>query len=197
MSVCCILKTALPPCLIHGVHIDHHALESFVTLEMCLWFERAIAERDVRYMQIIPYVVMTDPDGRLVCYQRHGAEKRLVGLWSCGIGGHLESSDKGITLHETIMNGLKREIEEELKGFSPNLSAFAYRGIITEDSSPVGLCHLGCVYHYTLSSKELPLIPGDELSDMHMESPVSFLRNKHEYWSELAIKTVQEGCDEE
>lgn len=191
MSICCIEKSLLPEQLAKGVHVCRETLESFFSLDDCVWIDRKKAEQDFRYIQIIPYAVIVDVKGLLVCYQRHGNEKRITGLWSCGVGGHIEEKDKGKTLRDTLLNGLQREMNEELKEFNPRMIGFSDQGIIIEDKSKVGLCHIGCVYRYDVSPDEEPLLPDEELLNMQMLMPMVFLKKPHEYWSELAIDALK------
>lgn len=74
--------------------------------------------------QVLPYFVVSNPDGRILTYQRKGKEEGLLGKWSIGIGGHI-SHDDFLTvadadwealpnLNDIIFHGAKREVEEEL-----------------------------------------------------------------------------------
>jgi predicted NUDIX family phosphoesterase len=193
MGVCCIAKSRLPQGLTKGVHIERIPLDVLCSIEQCFWLERSDAEQDVRFMQIIPYTVMIDAQHEIVSYQRHGKEKRLSGLWSCGIGGHIEDGDKGESFKETVLEGFCREMKEEFRDFTPDSQKFSYQGVITEDHSRVGLMHLGCVFLYRVSPDEEPLVPGEELLHMKKETVECFLRKPHEYWSELALTAIKEG----
>jgi len=57
------------------------------------WLERAQAEHDERYLQLIPYLLLHDASGQLWCYQRSGGDARLQGRCSCGVGGHVDAED--------------------------------------------------------------------------------------------------------
>lgn len=58
-----------------------------------VFVERPRAEGDPSFKQLIPYLVVAGPGGTLACYPRQGAEARLHGLWSVGIGGHVDPPD--------------------------------------------------------------------------------------------------------
>jgi hypothetical protein len=60
-----------------------------------LWMPRSAAECDPSFKQLIPYVVVKRSDtGTIACYRRRGSEDRLHGLWSVGIGGHVDEGDR-------------------------------------------------------------------------------------------------------
>src|SRR5712675_3143156 len=64
------------------------------------YLNRSEAEHDKRYKQLIPYVLLICND-RLLRYRRGrgGAEARLHGLYSVGIGGHISDEDHGLFSH--------------------------------------------------------------------------------------------------
>ncbi|MBF0573075.1 MAG: phosphoesterase [Desulfamplus sp.] len=61
------------------------------------WIDRPIAENDKAFKQIIPYIIIQADNGNLTAiYRRKGSENRLHGLWSIGIGGHINPLDSHI-----------------------------------------------------------------------------------------------------
>ncbi len=82
-----------------------------------LYLNRSDAERDNRYKQLIPYVLVICHD-KVLRYRRGrgGQETRLHGLYSVGIGGHISEEDHGL--------------------FS----------VINDDSTEVGQVHFGVVH---------------------------------------------------
>lgn len=76
------------------------------------------------FPQILGYFQITNPDGRILAYQRKGKEKGLLGKWSIGVGGHVSQEDfldvsSNLSedypdLNEIIYTGSVRELEEEL-----------------------------------------------------------------------------------
>jgi len=60
------------------------------------WLPRAVAEQDPKHKQWIPYVLLRSQAGLLAAYPRQGAEDRLHGLWSIGLGGHIGKLVKNI-----------------------------------------------------------------------------------------------------
>ena len=75
---------------------------------------RPQAEKDNSYKQVIPYVLVFDSESKVLHYQRCGSEKRLSGLYSAGIGGHVNDKDTGSSIFDIVVTGLKREMFEEL-----------------------------------------------------------------------------------
>ena len=70
---------------------------------------RGAMERDPSFKQVIPYLVLRDgPRYFLMQRTSAGRDERLHGLYSIGVGGHLNPGDGG------LLGGLEREWNEEL-----------------------------------------------------------------------------------
>ena len=96
-------------------------------------------ERDPAFKQVIPYLVLRD-GSRYFLMQRTtaGADARLHGRYSIGVGGHLNPGDGG------LLGGLRREWHEELVAdFIPEFELVA---LLNDDTTEVGAVHLGAVY---------------------------------------------------
>lgn len=154
-----------------------------------LWIERALAETNEAYKQIIPYIVIEDGRGNLLCYPRHGAEERLRGLYSCGTGGHIDETDKKAGLRETVMAGMLRELCEEMNGFDINRVDIRYKGIINETESAVSRVHLGLVFHAVCKDGYIPT-SGDELSGAFWKTRPLAASLPKEGWSDLALSII-------
>ena len=117
--------------------------------------DRDKAETDETTLQLIPYVVVAEsltvldccppsyvPTGRVLAYLRAGGDGRLVGSWSCGVGGHIETRDglpwKGENpareLEYTALVAAQRELFEE---FGLSRGTIHWRGLLYSDESPV------------------------------------------------------------
>ena len=110
-----------------------------------VYINRAEAEQDKRYKQLIPYVLVIC-DGKILRYRRGkgGQETRLHGLYSVGIGGHISDEDSGLFAKDLgYRDGMRREIMEEVAVEEVNESAVA---VINDDSSEVGYVHFGVVH---------------------------------------------------
>lgn len=149
---------------------------------------RKDVEADTRFKQIIPYVIASNSDCKILAYQRHGTETRLHNLWSVGIGGHINTSDcyqHTPSAFCALLRGVKRECEEEL---GVPCEDFRLVGIINEEITMVGEVHLGIVFVLNLESP-LPQT-SSELGKIRFVRKEELNSLKLELWSELALKLV-------
>jgi len=110
-----------------------------------LYLNRSEAEQDKSYKQLIPYVLILCHD-RILRDRRGkgGAETRLHGLFSVGIGGHIADEDDSLfSTHRGYHDGMRRELKEEVDIEATNEAAVA---VINDDSTEVGSVHLGVVH---------------------------------------------------
>lgn len=165
--------------------------EATVDTSKCVWMERVEIEHDPAYKQVIPYAVVFDSMGRIACYARHGSEKRLHGVWSCGVGGHVEEQDIAASCFGTVRKGLYRELSEEFSDFSESRCLIDYRGMINEIESELGLCHFGVVFRI-MASVERPFHAADELKSLEWLTVDEFLEKPTELWSRMALSLMKE-----
>jgi len=106
--------------------------------------DRAQAETDPTYKQIIPYAVVRHFDSYFLLQRKNTqSEQRLHHKFSIGVGGHINPSEVAIG-NDVIEDGLSREINEELRiasGYHERLI-----GLINDDTTDVGRVHLGVLY---------------------------------------------------
>lgn len=111
---------------------------------------RQAMEKDPNFKQLIPYVIFTHtgPDGQLLIFhytRGHGqGEQRLHSKLSVGIGGHISTLDARPTNHDSYLEGMRRELEEEVLVDSPGRETIV--GLINDDQTEVGRVHLGIVH---------------------------------------------------
>lgn len=163
---------------------DIDALQSY-------YVPRSLAESDFNAKQLIPYAVISDAEGRYLTYNRHGSERRLKGVFSVGIGGHVNDGDKSDGNYNTLIAGLEREVTEEI-GIRLVGSNISLMGMINEDVSEVGHCHIGIVF-------KAKLMGATPSFDAEIENPQWLTMQdidlgQFELWSSLALKLV---CGEE
>ncbi len=110
-----------------------------------LYLDRAAAEHDQQYKQLIPYALIICGD-KILRYRRgkRGLEPRLHGLYSVGVGGHILEQDnwlfsRGLGYHEAMRRRLMEEVEIDVT----REMAVA---IINDDSTDVGRVHFGVVH---------------------------------------------------
>ena len=149
------------------------------------YVDRSQAEADFSCKQLIPYALIFDQNGRICTYQRHGSELRLIGKLSAGIGGHVNDRDQGPTLYDRLLSDLRREMREEI-GLSFRPSQITVLGMINEDESAVGRCHLGIVFkvHLDVCQK---LSFSREIANPEWQRMEQLPLEHFELWSRLAI----------
>lgn len=148
---------------------------------------RPDVEKDFTQKQLIPYAIVVNNEGKVLCYQRAGSEKRLSGIWSAGIGGHVNDTDKSDSIFQTLKNGLIREFEEEI-GFKLTDSMMQVCGMINEEETEVGYCHTGVVFRINIDTTDFTF--DSEISNPTWLSSEEIDFSNFELWSSLAIKLV-------
>ncbi|MFW5892356.1 MAG: hypothetical protein ACOCUQ_03030 [Bacteroidota bacterium] len=125
----------------------------------------------------------------MACYQRSGREKRIHGLWSAGVGGHIDFTDADQTEQSSVFqifeNCAFREINEEFK--NPSVKNLKYIGVINEELTRVGKVHTGIVY---LADLEEPALPQSELQNLQWKYSFEIVSQKVELWTKLAIRLL-------
>ena len=151
------------------------------------WKERALAENDESVKQMIPYLIVeSDIDRKVAIYQRKGSEKRIHGLFSVGIGGHVNPIDfeQGDSFLKFILRSAKRELLEEFSEIAPK-DKFEFLGIINEEKTKVGRTHLGLVFKLKINGRA---VADKELFNLNWEYKKK-IKNEYnlEMWSEMAL----------
>lgn len=149
------------------------------------WMARSEAERAPRWKQPIPYLLLRDGDGRVAAYRRGGSERRLHGLWSLGIGGHVERADEDGDLAGTLLRCAARELAEEVPGCD---AALRYAGAINEERTEVGSVHWGLVFEARVAHRPAP---GPELGELAWLDPREAAALELELWSRLALRLLE------
>ena len=145
---------------------------------------RAAMERDPRFKQVIPYLVLRDR-GRyfLMRRTRAGGDERLHDRFSIGVGGHLNPGDMDLA------GGLAREWAEELVAdFVPE---FRLVGFLNDDETEVGRVHLGVVYFAEAAGRAVRIRETHKLEGEFAEpAAVRAVYDRLETWSQLALDVV-------
>jgi predicted NUDIX family phosphoesterase len=119
-----------------------------------VYLNRSDAERDKRYKQLIPYVLLIC-NGKILRYRRgrRGQEKRLHHLYSVGVGGHISEDDAGLFSRNVgYHDAMRRELMEEVAVEGMNEAAVA---VINDDSTEVGYVHFGVVHVMPVSNESV------------------------------------------
>jgi predicted NUDIX family phosphoesterase len=153
------------------------------------FLKRKDAESNPAYKQLIPYALL-HCGGDVFVYRRGKllAEKRLLGNFSLGVGGHISVTDPGL-FGTTYEDGLKREINEEVNIESRYTQRIV--ALLNDDSNDVGKVHFGIVHVLAL---EKPLVKPREksinetrfLSMSELQKDI----DKFENWSKICIQHI-------
>ncbi len=161
------------------IRIDRHA--SFRPREQ--------VEDDPSFKQIIPYLIVRHTD-RLFLFQRTAAgnEGRLRGLFSIGVGGHINRSDVlGAT--DLVGAGLRRELDEELVIHGSWRVRLV--GVLNDDTNAVGRVHFGLVHVVDVDSPDVAVRESDVLTGrMASREDVLAVRERMETWSRLILESA-------
>jgi predicted NUDIX family phosphoesterase len=150
---------------------------------------RSAAESDPAFKQIIPYVLLVHA-GKVLHYVRgkKSGEQRLVSKGSIGIGGHMNEQDEGFFAldEEAYMEGVRREIDEELKITTPYKNRVV--ALLNDDSNEVGQVHMGVVHIFDLDE---PNVEKNEamITNLAFLTPAE-LRDRRdllESWSQICL----------
>ena len=134
------------------------------------------------YLQVIPYIVITNDIGEVLLYTRNGTEKRLDQKYSIGFGGHVDIPDikdennlssKQLTdINLYLMREARREILEELGNanlYTTSLAEYCCPhfipyagGFIYNDSDDVNKVHLGLVQIFHIDREKINLNIGND-----------------------------------
>lgn len=144
--------------------------------------ERSYAEHALEYKQIIPYVVMACDSNFFLTKRLNGqTEKRLHGMYSLGMGGHINPSEEFAT--DIIMAGMHRELLEEVGIACPEENECL--GIINDLSTDVSNYHIGLLYQINtnadISISEKTKMTGYWASIKEIDSKIEEL----ESWSQI------------
>ena len=153
---------------------------------------RGDMEEDPSYKQLISYALVESERGILV-YERlsGGGEGRLHGLFSIGVGGHMNDIESMDNINEMMHENCVRELNEEI-GLERNTEGeLSVIGLINDDDNEVGRVHLGVVFKIRVNSSEVFPRESDTIKfDWVDHKSVSEVQPM-ESWSELIVKESQ------
>ena len=142
-------------------------------------------EGDPSFKQIIPYLVLRDRRQYFLMQRTTaGADARLHGMYSIGVGGHLNPGDGG------LLGGLEREWHEEL--VAAFLPTFELVALLNDDTTPVGAVHLGAVYVAQAEGRPVTIRETHKLSGQFADpDAVAAVVDRMETWSRLAFQFLE------
>ena len=149
--------------------------------------DRAAMERDRRWKQVIPYLVLRD--GLRVFLMRRtraGGDARLHDRWSIGVGGHLNPGDGD------VQGGLRREWSEEVEAaFVPE---FRFMGLLNDDTTDVGRVHIGLVFQADAAGRHVAVRETEKLEGSFVDlMAVRQVYDGLETWSQLILPSLERG----
>ena len=148
------------------------------------------------FPQILPYIAVTDGEGKYLSYSRNGTETRLHGSRSIGIGGHIDVVDMYDpdyevlnNIKETIIQATIRELEEEINLLCDGdwlVSKTNLGKLIIDTTNPVGEVHVGLFSKLVYPHAQ----PQEELHDAKWLTVDELKASIDEYenWSKLIIE---------
>ena len=142
---------------------------------------RSAMETDVRFKQVIPYLVLRDGDDYFLMRRtRAGADARLHDRFSIGVGGHLNPGDGDLA------GGLAREWSEELEArFVPE---FHFIGLLNDDETDVGRVHVGVVFAAEAAGRPVAVRETEKLEGRFAAAAeVLEVHDRMETWSQLVF----------
>jgi predicted NUDIX family phosphoesterase len=191
----------LPAATVNTDSFENSILPTDVTAIQALmvtheFHPRYMMEEDPSFLQIIPYVVIQNAAKEILVYRRSakGGEDRLHDKFSIGVGGHLDFENESLSGFETYINGMAREIKEEVNlDIDPH--AFVPKFLIFDPSNDVGKVHLGVV---TFIEADLDIGHGelDVLVDREFLSLEEIIESRYdslENWSKIVVDEMKIG----
>lgn len=159
--------------------------------QLGMYVLRSDAEMNMAFQQLIPYVVITNKKGtKYFVAERIAGDERLKSTYSAGFGGHIDKEDGH---HNVILNGLKRELDEELDMTSVSEPKFV--GTIRDLSSPTAE-HTGFVFE--VSASKVRIKETKKLRGVWM-TPQELVQNyfAFEGWSKYIIDNIYASLERE
>ena len=184
-----------------GIMTDGYYLDDILedVLVVAHFMDRAAAEVDPSFKQVIPYCVLTNSNGKIFAYRRtkKGGENRLHEMWSIGVGGHINPCDGSLAGQSLYDAALRREIREEVGiELRENITEAAPElALIYDPSNEVGKVHFGVVHLVPVNPADLK-IEDPALADGVWKSLDEIRQlageGKLENWSNLVVRKLNE-----
>ena len=172
----------------HGIRSENPANYLKLIMSNYKFLPRGKVENDPAWQQIIPYLVL-DVSGKIFLMRRKEdhTESRLSGMYSIGVGGHINVEDiRGLgklSSAAQVLSLAKREFGEEIEYKGRYQTKFL--GLLNDDSNEVGMVHLGLIVQLLGDSKEAK-VKDEHKSGKFVSFPeIAKYRNKMETWSKI------------
>lgn len=177
-----------------GLNQDvNHYLATLLDPSNNFFMDRADAEEDPSYKQLIPYALFHHAGSFLHYYRgKSGGESRLHARGSIGVGGHINPVDRRADPlgRDTYLAAVERELTEELMMSGTHTNEPI--AILNDDSSEVGKVHLGIVHLIELTDRKVESNE-DALSDLSFKSVEELKTTAYqalEGWSQCCVDSL-------
>ncbi len=158
-----------------------------------LWKDRDSVEKNPDFVQIIPFVVLEDGEGRISVFTNSNTnEARLTGQRSVGVGGHINPIDEVkfdqlLSIEHTLIRCILRELSEEV-GWSGPLNIRQLKGgpIHLPGRNSVDDCHVGLPFLTPVNPRDL-VIDSREIQDLTFVRPKDLENAPLDSWSSEII----------
>lgn len=153
------------------------------------FIDRASAEQDPSWKQVIPYTVLENADCEIFAYQRtkKGGESRLHDKWSIGVGGHINPEDGETNDAGMYDRAFLRELQEEV-GINGNFG-HEIVALLYDPSNSVGEVHFGVVHSLYLTDDVTLSFNDPALSNGVWGKVTSLETDSLENWSKLVVES--------
>lgn len=147
---------------------------------------RSEVEVDIRYKQIIPFVIIRR-EGQILRHLRGSGDDRLAWSWSLGIGGHIKREDVQGSL-PFYRRAMLRELHEEIQMDGPYSTRLV--GVVNDETDQVGQTHLGLVFLVELDYGEVkPCEDGIVAAGFEQMIDLQARRHQFENWSRHLLES--------
>ena len=175
-----------------GVGIHSNTFDRDALLDECYPMRRREAEENFSVIQLVS-VFIVHHDESYLTYKRSRRlpESRLHGSYSISFGGHLNPDDisRLLNIFDPSLGGplLERELGEELRLRTGDMTSMTYRGLLYDDSRPVSRQHLGIAYDVILGTDQFTIGERGFLMDAKFETLEQIFARigDFENWSQL------------
>ena len=175
-----------------GVGIHSNSFDREALLDECHPMRRREAEESVSVIQLVSVFVVHHGE-RYLTYKRSRRlpESRLHGSYSISFGGHLNPDDisRLLNIFDPGLGGplLERELGEELRLRTGDITSLTYRGLLYDDSRPVSRQHLGIAYDVYLGTDKFTIGERGFLMDAKFETLDQIFARIEDFenWSQL------------
>lgn len=159
-----------------------------IIMENHQYVSREYAEYASEYKQIIPYAVLASNAGYFLTKRlKTQTEKRLHGMYSIGLGGHINPQEE--SQGDVIIAGMRRELSEEV-GLE-DFQVCSCAGIINDHAADVSNYHIGLLYPLIVDEnirvQEISKMTGKWASQKEIDG----LFDEMESWSQIAWENRQ------